>query len=277
MASRYSSIRILLGLALILLLAAGNLPAIDVWDQGAPNDDLPANTRNVLIPGDPPQRHDVEAKAGPTADQDWYRLVVVGGHSYEVRVTGRQEDCFDFVGANFRVLDADATTERTTGVDYPGTSITRSSTRATFVAPTNEVAFVQLVGDSSCNATSEYTIQLFDTAILNPGWSTGGGFNTFYSLQNTTNFALSMTITLFNGAGTQVASVQFTGPTAVQPGQLVATNTQALGVAVGQFGTARITHTGPPEGILCDAAIANFGTSPAAIIPSKCQRALKGD
>lgn len=275
MASRYSNIRSLLYLALILLLAAGNLPAIDVWDQASPNDDTPANTRNVLIPGDPPQRHDVEAKAGPTADQDWYRLVVVEGHSYEVRVGSRQEDCFDFVGANFRVLDADATTERTTGVDYPGTAQSVSSYRATFVAPTNQVTFVQLVGDSSCGATAEYTIQLFDTTILNPGWSTGGGgaFQTFYSLQNTSNFTISMTITLFNNAGTQVG----TGNFMLSPGQLLGTNTLALGVGAGQSGTMRITHTGPPEGILCDAAIANFSTSPAAIIPSKCQRALKGD
>jgi hypothetical protein len=272
MVPRHSGVRILVPLAVILLLVAGNLPAIDVWDQASPNDDTPANTRNVIIPGDPAQRHDVEAKAGPAADQDWYRLVVTAGHSYEVRVGGRQEDCFDFTGSNFRVLQSDTTTEITTGVDYPGTGII-SSWRATFVAPTNENVFVQLVGNSSCNATSEYTIQMFDTTILNPGWSTGGGFNTFYSLQNATNFTISMTVTLFNGVGTQVASTNFM----VAPGQLVATNTQALGIAVGQFGTARVTHTGPPEGILCDAAIANFGTSPAAIIPSKCQRALKGD
>lgn len=272
MAFRYSSVRNLMHLALILLLAAGNLSATDVWDQASPTDDTPGNTRNVLIPGDPAQRHDVEAKAGPTADQDWYRLVVVAGHSYEVRVGGRQEDCFDLSGPNFRVLQSDGTTEITTGFDYPGTGII-STWRATFTAPTNENVFVQLIGNSACGAASEYTIQFFDTTILNPGWSTGGGFNTFYSLQNTTNFSISMTMTLFNLAGTQVGTMNFM----VSPGQLVATNTQALGVAVGQAGTTRITHTGPPEGILCDAAIANFGTSPAAIIPSKCQRALKGD
>lgn len=276
MTSRYSNIRSLMHLALILLLAAGNLPAIDVWDQASPNDDTPLNTRNALIPGDPAQRHDVEAKAGPTADQDWYRLVVVAGHSYEVRVGGLQGDivnCLNFTGPKFRILQSDGTTEITTGVDYPGTGAI-SSYRARFTAPTNENVFVQLTGATTCNATSEYTIQFFDTTILNPGWSTGGGFNTFYSLQNTTNFSLDVTITLFNGVGTQVATNTFL---MVQPGALVATNTSALGVAVGQFGTARITHTGPPEGILCDAAIANFGTSPAAIIPSKCQRALKGD
>ncbi len=261
------------GVVLTLLLAATNAVSIDVWDQASPNDDTAVNTRNALIPGDPPQRHDVQAKAGPTADIDFFRLVVVENHSYEVRVTGRQEDCFDFFGDNFQVLQSDAATLITKGTDYPGTGIL-SSYRASFVAPSNDVVLVRLQGATTCDATSEYSIQYFDTTVLNPGWSRGGGFNTFYSLQNTTNVTLNMTLTMLNLAGTAVATANFM----IAPGQLVATNTTALTFTTADsFGTARVTHDGPPGGIICDAAIANFGTSPAAIIPAKCDRGWKGD
>jgi len=274
MESRYSSIRILLGLALILLLAAGNLLAIDVWDQASPTDDTPANTRNVLIPGDPPQRHDVQAKAGPTADQDWYRLVVATGHSYEVRVGGRQEDCFDFVGPNFRVLDADMTTERTTGFDYPGADAVQTATRATFVAPTVEVVFVQLVGDASCGATSEYSIQLFDTTLLSPFFSTFSGFETFYRLVNTTNASISGTLTLFDGNGNVLVATNVTIP-AGGSSPTIFTGPAAQGglnIADNQAGPARFSHNGPPGGILIDGFLGNFSGTPS-VLPIKFERA----
>ena len=109
------------------------------------------------------------------------------------------------------------------------------------------------------------SFQVAETTQFHPGWSTGGGFNTFYSIQNTTNASCSITLTLFNLAGTQVA----TTTQSVAAAALLATNTQALGVGAGLAGTGRLTHDCPPGGILVDAAIANFGTSPAAIIPAK--------
>lgn len=109
------------------------------------------------------------------------------------------------------------------------------------------------------------TMRISDTTQFHPGWSTGGGFNTFYSIQNTTNASCSVTLTLFNLAGAQVA----TTTQSIDAESLLATNTQALGVGAGLAGSGRLTHDCPPGGILVDAAIANFGTSPAAIIPAK--------
>ncbi|MGH9777829.1 MAG: hypothetical protein ACRD5I_05405 [Candidatus Acidiferrales bacterium] len=268
MASRYSSIRILLGLALILLLAAGNLLATDVWDQASPNDDTPGNTRNVLIPGDPPQRHDVQFKAGPVADQDWYRLVVAAGHSYEVRVGGRQEDCFDFVGPNFRVLDV-GLEELTTGFDYPGADAVQTATRATFVAPTTQVVYVQLVGDASCTATSEYSIQLFDTTLLSPFFSTAGGFESFYRMLNTTNATIVGDLTFFNSAGAVLATVEVTIP-AGGSSPTFNTGPSSFNIADGQAGPVRFTHDGPPGGILIDAFAGIFGAT-TAVLPLKFQ------
>jgi len=107
MAFRYSSVRNLMHLALILLLAAGNLSATDVWDQASPTDDTPGNTRNVLIPGDPAQRHDVEAKAGPTAE----RLVPPGSRGGPFLRSARGR-------ASGRLL-------RSLGPQFPGVAIRR--------------------------------------------------------------------------------------------------------------------------------------------------------
>lgn len=257
---------------LIALLAATSLPAIDVWDQGSPNDDTPGNTRNVLLPGDS-QRHDVEAKAGPTADQDWFRLVVTAGHSYEVRVGGRQEDCFDFgTGGNFAVLLSDSTTLVTTGVDTPGTGII-SSFRATFVAPTSDTIFVHLTGSSTCDSSAEYTIEFFDTTLISPAWSTFGTFETFYSLHNAGSTTINGTLKLFNTSGVEVASV----PVTIAPGLTFSTNTGALAVANNLNGAARFTHDGSPGSLIAEAAIANFTVTPSIIQPVKFQVVAQGN
>lgn len=263
-------------LASLLLLSPGaSLRATDVWDQASPADDTAANTRNVLVPGDPPQRHDVQAKAGPTADQDWFRLVVVAGHSYEVRVGARQDSCFDFFGNNFQVLGSDGVTLLTTGVDYPGTGVV-SSFRATFVAPSNQNVFVQLVGSNPCTATSEYTIQVFDTTLVNPLWSTFGGFETFYRFQNVTNTTISVTLTLINDAGTVVASTTFT----VNAGRTVPTRNTGptdLNLADNQAGQALITHDGPAGGIQVDGFLGLFTGGQSIVLPIKIERGWKGD
>lgn len=270
MTSCHSKIQYLLRVGSILLLAAGNVLATDIWDQASPNDDTPANTRNALIPGDAAQRHDVQFKAGPVADQDWYRLVVAAGHSYEVRVGGRQEDCFDFVGPNFRVLDADLV-ELTTGFDYPGADAVQTATRATFVAPTIEVVYVQLEGDTSCTATSEYSIQLFDTTLLSPFFTTAGGFESFYRMLNTTNAIIVGDLTFFNSVGTVLATVEVTIP-AGGSSPTFNTGPSSFNIADGQAGPVRFTHDGPPGGILIDAFAGIFGTT-TAVLPLKFERA----
>jgi hypothetical protein len=76
-----------------------------------------------------------------------------------------------------------------------------------------------------------------------------------------------VTLKLFNLAGTEVASSALP----IAAGQLAATNTSSLGVGVNQAGFGLLIHDGPGGTLLVDAAIANFGTSPAAIIPAKFQ------
>jgi hypothetical protein len=156
--------------------------------------------------------------------------------------------------ASFRTTE---NVDPSSGICCGGNSL-RGSFTAT--ATTNHAVRV-----SASSVNVSVLVKIVETTLFSPGWSTGGGFNTFYSLQNTTGATCNVTLKLFNAAGTELA----TTTQAVLAGALLATNTSALGVGAGQFGTARLTHDCPPGGILPDAAIANFGTSPAAIIPAK--------
>jgi len=89
----------------------------------------------------------------------------------------------------------------------------------------------------------------------------------YYSLANTSTSAVSGTLVLLDPAGAVLNSSLITVP----PAQSASANTQALGVARGQTGTARFTHDGPPGAIIAEAAIARFSTSPAYVQPVKFQ------
>ncbi len=141
--------------------------------------------------------------------------------------------------------------------------------RLSLVAANNTEAFFA-VGTGLASVPGNFRVRVEETTLFNPGWSRGGGFNTFYSFQNTTNATCNATLTLFNAGGTQVA----TSNLMIAAGALAAVNTTGLMFSTSDtFGTATLTHNCPPGGILADAAIANFGTSPAAIIPAKFQSA----
>jgi hypothetical protein len=55
----------------------------------------------------------------------------------------------------------------------------------------------------------------------------------------------------------------------IPAGATASTNTAALVTPRNATGTARLTHDGPPDALLAEAAIANFSTSPAYIQPVK--------
>jgi hypothetical protein len=106
-----------------------------------------------------------------------------------------------------------------------------------------------------------------DTTMYSPAWSTNGGFDTFYSFQNTTGAALSGTLTLLDTAGVALSSF----PLSLPAGQTASANTSGLMVARSKTGTARFTHNGPPGAIVAEAAIANFGINPSYVQPVKFQ------
>ena len=106
-----------------------------------------------------------------------------------------------------------------------------------------------------------------DTTLYSPAWSTNASFNAYYSLQNATAAAIAVTLTLRDTAGASLATFSMSIPA----GQIVTTNTVALGVARNRTGTAKLTHDGPPGAIVVESAIANFSSNPAYVQPVKFQ------
>ena len=160
------------------------------------------------------------------------------------------------------IVSAGVTIRNTTNIS---SAITTGGARRSVVITSPAPSFLEMRVSNSDVSTSSAVVKVSETTQFHPGWSTGGGFETFYSIQNTTNSTCTVTLKLFNLAGAEVA----TTTQAIAAAALLATNTQTLGVANGLAGTGRLTHDCPPGGIFVDAAIANFGTSPAAIIPAK--------
>ena len=207
-----------------------------------------------------------ESAAIPSTQTAAYFPTLLAGRSYSAKITTGEVSNMaptiamcDLMGNLVPSTDTTGTHPQVLSVVGRRLSITPAVTNTYIIRFTNN----STLGDHLFTGVVE------ETTLFNPGWSTGGGFNTFYSLLNTTNTTINATLKLFNLAGTELSSTNLMIPA----GQLTATNTSALGIAAGQAGFATLTHDGPPGAILPDAAIANFGTSPAAIIPAKFQTA----
>lgn len=107
-----------------------------------------------------------------------------------------------------------------------------------------------------------YRLQVAETTLQSPSWSTGGTeYNTYFSLQNTTEGTIGGTITLRDAAGTVVASQ----PLSIPAGATAAINTEGLNVPRGRTGTATFAHNGPPGAVQAAAATANFDFVPAYV------------
>jgi hypothetical protein len=107
-------------------------------------------------------------------------------------------------------------------------------------------------------STSSVVVSVTETTLFSTAWSTNGTFDTFYSLQNTTNSTCNVTLTLLDTTG----AVRTTFSTPVISGATFSTNTSALGTARNVTGTARATQDCPPDAIQAEAAIANFNIAP---------------
>ena len=70
----------------LMVLFAARPGATDVWDSAVPSDDSDSSL-NQIVHG-ARQEHDVAARPGPVADQDWFKVVTEAYSSYEVVVDG---------------------------------------------------------------------------------------------------------------------------------------------------------------------------------------------
>jgi uncharacterized repeat protein (TIGR01451 family) len=154
-------------------------------------------------------------------------------------------------------------TTDTTDVDPSGNL---GAVRQSFTA-TGTLGYFRARLTSSSGSPISYQVSWSETTLFSPAWSDFGGFDTFYSFQNTTGSTVNGRLTLRDTAGVEVISTNLTIPA----GQTASVNTAGLGIARNQAGTAKFTHDGPPGSIVAEAAIANFSLSPAYVQTVKFQ------
>lgn len=195
---------------------------------------------------------------------------VVAGRSYSVTVATLDNFSVtvgftDSAGGTCDATMDDAFVVRTENSEPNMSTTSIQGARASFIAPASQF-FVACVNTASASVMG-ITGSASDTTIFSPAWSTNGTFETFYSLQNTTNEPINATITLLSLAG----AVVDTAAAAIPAGGTFSTNTQSMATANNMTGVAQITHLGPPGSILCAAVIANFSITPAFIQNVKCE------
>jgi len=233
-----------------------------------------ANADNTVCTGARVLRADGTEQTGSftAVGQDrWYKFEIYANRSYAIFAENLSNSDTASVVNQFVNVVIDACG----GASLGGTNLSFIETApltdgdggtAIAIRPTTTTtAFKQLFGTDG----GSFRIRVEETTLFNPAWSTFGTFETFYSCINVTDSGtLDATLRLFNTAGAEVGSFNFDN---IPAGGTVSTNTGTLGVADGN-GSATLTHNGPPGGIICEAAIADFATAPRVIQPVKFQR-----
>jgi hypothetical protein len=205
------------------------------------------------------------------------------GRSYSVEITPDREP-FDGLSANIRLLrfgdlcpsGSSSLTLRDTRLMAPRlvqlSAQTGGGARWSFTypgtGPGGPSDFVWIVIENTSVTDRQYTYSVSETTLYNPLWSTFGGFETFYRIQNTTNEDINVTLTLVNDGGTAVANTTLAVPAgATAPTRN--TGPSGLNVPDNQAGQAILTHDGPPGAIQADGFLGNFSVFPPVVLPIK--------
>jgi hypothetical protein len=118
---------------------------------------------------------------------------------------------------------------------------------------------------ANAGAALPVVVGVSETTLFSPAWSTGGTFDTYYSVQNTTSTTLNVTIVLTDASGAEVAAQKVSIP----GGRAAALNTIGLFAPRNRTGVARLVHDGPAGSIVATAAILNLSSTPPYVQPLK--------
>jgi hypothetical protein len=115
-----------------------------------------------------------------------------------------------------------------------------------------------------------FRVHIVETTLFSPAWTTNGNLDTYWTVQNTINEQLFGTLVLLDAAGGTVLQVDLppTTPFHIPPGGSYSTNTQALGVARGQEGSAVFFHNGPPGSVQIKATIVDNSKKQSVVVES---------
>jgi hypothetical protein len=202
------------------------------------------------------------------------------GHSYSVEVRApRVNGYFPLVttvydsggGANGNCTGASNLPQNDTTlypprlVYQPCQGCGNGATRVSFTEPAGDGVHLHDVTIVNTGAAgTNYTFSVSDTTLFSPSFSTYAGFAAYYSVANTTDFTINVTLTLLDGAGNAIV----TTAAAIGPAGSYSTNTTSRGVPASTMGSARLTHDGPPGAVVATAANINFsGNGCCQVLP----------
>jgi hypothetical protein len=225
-------------LCLAATLAGAPVFAIDRWESPGDNGSY---TNNELQPGVPQIGHDMEPENG-LGDDDWYKVRIHEGRSYEARVFGGGvvwqypacADCsrFDRVTSQGDVItpgDAETT------LGPPGQSVR-------WIAGLDQLEWLRVKQGPGYPGSvyAKYDILLVDTTLFLPRFNDTGGQRTIVIVQNIHDGPVSGQITFHDAQGARLHVQPFT---IVAHGSLVL-DTSSIAALAGKSGSATVAHTG---------------------------------
>lgn len=224
----------------MLVLAASTTAHADVWDTQTINDD-PSATRNELVHGSD-QVHDLAARPGPSADEDWYALFLNAHSSYEVVVDATSGDIGSSAGSVLAVdrLLADGTIF---GQAQPiGLGFSRSMRvhNPLDVAVDDKFMRVRSGGcTTTCTPSAVYRIRFYETTYSVPRFNNSATQITVLILQNPADYTIAGTVYFWSGAGMQLGTGSAFN---LDSKQTLVLNTSAIPGVAGQSGSITIAH-----------------------------------
>ena len=230
--------------ALFVALCAMPVHA-DVWDIQDDNDDS-IGSDNELLHG-VNQVHDLGARPGPAADQDWYLMPQKPRASYEVVIDGVSGD-LGFSGLALERLQVAGTS--IASLQTGGSAVTGSfgySRALRWVNATTGTITDQMVrvsGQScalTCGADDVYAIHARETTVNLARFNASGGQETILLTQNVSERPVSGTVFYWNASGTLLATGSLA---ALPPKGLSVVNVGTIGGLAGQSGHVTVAHDG---------------------------------
>jgi hypothetical protein len=239
---------------------------------------LPAVARgdNTACAGSWPLVPDGDAQQGTftaASQARWFRFAVRPNRSYAVLLEhGSPFDVQPQICSTGRIAGSCLSGPTPSFVDRsiqePAESTTNIVTRFGYKAISATDVFFSANQCGGGTTPQDFRVRVVETTLTSPLFTTFNGFETFYRFNNPTNQNVSVTLTLIDDSGVQVASTTFT----VNANSTAATRNTGptdLNLADNTAGQAYITYDGLPGAIQVDGFSGNFSVNPPIVLPIK--------